>query len=403
MPATPAGGFSLSVEAARWLVSDEGRGCLDRTVAAMDAGDDELSVAQRLRRSGTTADHARAVTDAAQTRIRARRDRDDSDALILTSTALEQASHPAAAAARARRYPDAAPVTDLCSGVGSDSLAIAAAGHPVTAVDLDEARLILLAHNAAVRGYTVETVVADALARPVAAGTLVHADPSRRRDGRRLRRLGDYVPPVPDLVRRVRPAAGAGIVISPAVDLGDPGLPSDGELEFVQQGRQLLEASIWIGDLRQGQARARATLLDVGVSVVRTGPPVDLPVVEVGPVLLEPAPAAVRARVHGALGEEVGARRLARRRALLTADTVPDSPWFEAWAVETVLPLRPKAIRRFLQQADDAPVEIALHGVDADPEDWWRRLGRPPRGPQGRRLQLVRTDDRAVCLICRRP
>ncbi len=401
MSAGPASSASLSPEVATWLVSEAGLEQLATVTAALDAGERELAIAARIRASGLDIGRSSAILDAAVARRRARDRYADADRLVFTTTALEQASHPAASALRAARYRDDGAIVDLCAGIGGDTLALAEVG-PVTAIDRDPARLVLLARNAAVRGRTVETVVADVLTYPVGAGAWVHADPGRRLEGRRLRRLGEYLPPVPDLLAHVAGAAGAGVVVSPAVDLTDPGLPPDAELEFIQHGRRLLEASLWTGGLRTGAAVARATLLPVGESRVREGPPVELPVAGIGAVLLDPAPAAVRARLHGELGAEVGAHRLARRRALLTAATVPDGPWFEAWLVEDVLPLHaPGGRTKRLRELADAPIEIATHGVDADPEEWWRRLGSPPRGPQGRRLHLVRTDDGALCVVTR--
>lgn len=403
MPSDPATSFAPSAAAARWLVGGEGLRRLADVVAELDAGADELAIADRLRRDGVDPEHARTVLDAAQARYLARGRLPAADELVLTRAAWEQASHPAASTARAARFAGADAVTDLCSGVGGDALAIASAGPHVTAVDRDPARLTLLAHNAAVLGLPVTTVVADVLRHPIEAGALVHADPGRRAGGRRLRRLGELQPPVPALLAAVAPAAGAGVALSPAVDLADPDLPADAELEFLQLGPQLLESSLWLGDLRRGGAVATATLLDDDGAVVhratRDGPPAELPVGALGAVLLEPHAAAVRARVHATLGEELGARRIARSRALLTADAAPSSPWFDVWQVDAVLPLRAKAVAAWLRSADVGPVEIATHGLDADPVAWWRRLGRPPRGPEGTRIHLVRLDDGAVCVV----
>ncbi|MBW3659704.1 MAG: hypothetical protein KY457_13780 [Actinobacteria bacterium] len=403
MPSDPAASFAPTTEAARWLVGTEGLQRLADAVAALDAGVDELTVAARLRRDGVEPEHARTVLDAAQARILARSRLPRADELVLTRAAWEQASHPAASTARAARVAGASAVTDLCSGVGGDALAIAATGPAVTAVDRDEARLTLLAHNATVLGLAVTTVVADVLRYPIAPGSLVHADPGRRAAGRRLRRLGELLPPVPSLLAAAAPAAGCGIALSPAVDLTDPDLPADGELEFLQLGPQLVESSLWLGDLRRGGAVATATLLDedgaVRHRVDRDGPPVDLPVGALGAFLLEPHAAAVRARVHAGLGEELGARRVARTRALLTADVAPATPWFDVWQVDAVLPLRARTVAAWLRTADVGPIEIATHGVDIDPAAWWRRLGRPPRGPEGTRIHLVRLDDGAVCVV----
>jgi hypothetical protein len=125
-----------------------------------------------------------------------------------------------------------------------------------------------------------------------------------------------------------------------------------------------------------------------------------LPVGPVGEVLVEVAPAAVRARLHDELGAEVGARRLASRRALLTADEpVGASPWWRARPVEAVVPARATALRRHLRSVDELPLELALHGLEVDLRRLRRQLGDPPGGPSGRRVDLVRTDDGAVAVV----
>ena len=170
----------------------------------------------------------------------------------------------------------------------------------------------------------------------------------------------------------------------------------------MQYGTGLREAVAWTGELRDPGVAARATLLPDGVSRVRpTGHDrVRLRVAAPGPVLVEVAPAAVRARLHDDIGHEIGARRLAAGRALLTTDEVPPtSPWYRAATVLAVLPPRPKAVRAWLRAHDPEPVEFAAHGLPLDASAWWRALGRPPRGPTGWRIELVRTDDGSCVLV----
>jgi hypothetical protein len=393
------GSSELAPDVARWLASDEGRSQVDRITASLDAGGDELAIAARLRRDGLDASSATAVTGAADARRRARARWVDADELLFTPISLEQASDPEVSAWRATRLAQGV-VWDLCAGIGGDTLALAGVGAEVTAVDLDEARLILLAHNARIRGLDVEIRHDDALTAPVPPGAAVHVDPARRRDGRRVRLLAHHLPPVGALVAAYADAPALAIVLSPAVDLGDPDLPADAELEFVQVGDDLREAVVWLGEARRPGARATATLLPSGVSRSRDERGPRVPVGEVGEVLLQPAPAAVRARLHDQLGAEVGARRLSASRALLTVDELPPpSPWYRRRWVHAALPARPKAIRAWLRAAEPRPVEIALHGVDADVGAWWRTLGRPPRGPAGWRIELVRTDHGALALV----
>lgn len=394
----------LTPAVAAWLVSTAGLGCLAAVTRQLDEGREPLAIGSELRRRGVAAERAAAATAAASARRRARVRWDDADRLVLLPDALEQASDPAVAAWRAGRFTDAEHIWDLCSGVGGDALALARHA-PVTALDRDLARLVLLRHNAAVRKAPIVVVAADATTPPTRVDGAVHADPSRRRAAGRVRRLGEYQPSVPVLRDRWRHAEGMAIVLSPAVDLGDPGLPAGGELEFLQVGSTLLEAVWWAGTLAgESSSRRRlmtASLVDHGVR--RHGPARhELEVGALGGWLLEMAPAAVRARCHDELGADVGARRLARSRALLTtvADPGP-SPWWQRWRVEADLAPRPKQVRRWLRTADDAPLEIAVHGLKTHPDAWWRELGRPARGPQGRRLHLVRTDDGARCIVTR--
>jgi hypothetical protein len=391
--------FELTAATADWLCGEAGRELVATTTGDLDAGGDTLTLGTRLREGGLEPERATAVLGAATARRRARSRWPEADRLLFTPIGLEQASDPEVAAWRAQRLATAT-VWDLGAGLGADALAMAAAGAQVTAVDLDGGRLRLLRHNAEVLGLEVATLVADALEVSLPRGALLHADPGRRRDGRRVRRLAEHVPPVGRLLERHRGVEGAALVLSPAVGLDDPELPAGAELEFVADDHGLRETVVWTGVLRAPGVRATATLLPGGLQRRRRHDPQPCPVGEIGDHLVEVVPAAVRARLHDEVGREIGARRLAHRRALLTTDGAPPpSAWYRARPVLAVLPARPRAVRRWLQQAAPAPLEIAVHGLPADPQRWWRDLGRPARGPQGRRLELVRTDAGALAIL----
>lgn len=410
MTDTPA---DLPPAVAAWLVSDTGLGQIARTEAELCTGSPELQVVTQRRREGLDAAQAAAVVGAAKARARARSRWPDADRLVFTRTGLEQASDPDVSVWRARRFAAAPTVEDRAAGCGGDTLALAATGARVTAVDLDAGRLLLLAHNAAVRGLDVTTIVADALDLPAPRTGPVHVDPGRRVGERRVRRLADHQPSVPGIVGHLAGVAagpGLAVVLGPGVDLDDPDLPAASELEFVQLGRHLVEAVAWTGALRTPGARSTASILpDPARPHSATSGPVTrsrgdrgprLPVGSVGDLLVEVAPAAVRARLHDELGAEVGARRVAARRALLTVDgDLASSPWWQARVVEAVLPAGWRAVRRWLQQADEQPVELVLHGVAVDPTAFRRQLGDPPGGPDGRRVELIRGDDGAFAVI----
>lgn len=424
----------LDLEVARWLVGADGLAAVGQATQLLDAGEQELRLVTTMRARTGDRERTAAVVAAAIARRRARRRWPDADRLLFTREALEQASDPVVAAWRARRL-TGLPVHDLCCGVGGDAMAIARRAASVTAVDVDPARLVLLAHNASVSGLPITPVCADALDLEVGAEQVVHVDPARRRGGRRIADPLRTVPPVDRLLTVHARAPGMAVVLAPGTDAQHPALGADVEVEYLQLGDDLVEAVAWSGTLRSGSAEASATLLprepapsrptgaDGGLTAdairADTTPPGPdgwdpphraraggrgrvLPVGPIGDHLVEVAVAAIRARLHDAIGEEIGAHRLARTRALLTADgPVPASAWYRARPVLEVLPARPAAIRRWLAGAERGPMELVLHGVSVDPEIWWRELGRPPRGPGGVRIELVRRDEDRVAVVTR--
>ncbi|MEX0953274.1 MAG: hypothetical protein WDZ26_05550 [Nitriliruptoraceae bacterium] len=397
-----------SERTARWLV-DEGLAFVASCADDLAAGS-ELSAATALRARGLTADRANLVVDVAAARLRARGRWPDADVLLFTREALEQASDPVVSSWRAHRLASAGagPLWDLCAGVGGDALELARHGS-VEAVDRDPVRAVLLTHNARVLARLVHARVADVRSVTVEPGARVHVDPGRRDGDRRLRRLAELVPPVDTLIERFGPdvtASGSlAIALPPAVALEDPVLTehaSVAQIEFLQVGATLVEAVLWLGAVVE-RPDVRATLLSRDAPpLVRTraGEPASLAAGPVGGVLVDVAPAAVRARLHTQIGQEIDARRVDERRALLTCDAIPPpSPWYRRRHVEAVLPVRGRRVREWLRQADERPVEIVLHGVDGTDSSWWERFGRPARGPAGRRAEVVRTSTGAEVIM----
>lgn len=395
---------TLTAEVARWLVTAE---ALDHVRAAerqLATTGDRLVTAAALRDAGLAAERARAVLDAAIVWSHARAVLDDrvvGPLPLASRSAWEQASDPRVAAWRARRFADEPVVVDLCAGIGVDTGSLAAHA-PVVAVERHEARAILLRHNCRSTPNPVVVVRADARRPPTRGDVAVLADPSRRSGRRRARALREYGPPVPALLRATAAARGRAIVVSPAVSLADPDLPPGGEVEFVQVGSRLVEATVWTGQL--ARAARSATLLPVGLHASSDGDPPASPVGAVGEWLIEPVPAAVRARLGDALVARSGlvARRLASSRALLTSDLPPPvGPWWRRWRVEATLPARPRALRRYLRGTEDLPLAIATYGVDGGVDRWWAALGGIRRGDGHRRVHVVRTDGGAVAVVTR--
>lgn len=391
---------------ARWAVGD-GLPVIAAVTDALGRGEDLLAVGSRLRRDHP-ADRAAFATTAASTRLRAMQAGVPHAAdLVLTREALEQASHPAAAAWRAQRaalaVADATDpvVQDRCAGTGGDAVALATHG-PVLAVEADPGRAVLAEHRAAVLGVPVEVRVGDALDPGLpSTGAVVHADPDRRdAAGRRARTLGQHRPSIAALLAATSDAAGRLLTVAPGVAWDDPDLPPDAEVVFLQHDGALLEAVLCTGVARRDGARSRAVLLDTGDEWHGDGPSSPhVEVRDVGTHLLRPAPALVRARLHDDLARMVGAHRLADRRALLTSDTPHDTPWCQVEPVHAVTTARAAAVAEHLPS--DARVEVVLHGIDVDVHGFLRDAGGPPTGPDDVRIHLVRRDTDTVAVVTR--
>ncbi|MCC5949165.1 MAG: hypothetical protein JJT89_11985 [Nitriliruptoraceae bacterium] len=420
----PAG--HLDVEVARWLVGGDGRAQLAALVAQLDDGVDELAASVRLAGS-LPPDRRAALLAAAVARRRARARWVQAETLTWTRVGLEQASDPAVAAWRARRFVDG-DVLDLGCGLAGDAIAIAARARSLTAIDVDPARVVLATSNlaASTPRAMVTTAAGDALTATIPTGALVHLDPARRVGEQRIRDPRRTAPPVDAMLARTAATAGTAVVLAPGVDADHPALhppigaaPGSGdavEVEYVQLGATLTEAVRWGGGLARSGVVTSATLLarplapcdprvdDVEAVVHRTrSAPLDhddeVARSPIGGWLLEPAPALIRARLVDDLARELGAARVAHHSALLTADAPAPSPWVRARPVLGVTRARPKDLARWLRANPVDEVEIAMHGIRGEVEHWWRQLGRPPRGPNGVRVELIRRDDDALAVI----
>lgn len=383
---------SLDPVATTWVVSPHQRFLWDEVVARLEAGAGAaLQVGSWLRGTGLDPELASTMSSIAEASRRAWSDGHPRHTRW-TPAAREQATRPVIASWRARRFAGL-DVVDVTAGCGGDSLALRDVANSLVASDLEAARIPLLRHNL---GSAVPVIRADAL-RPSWRTRPVLADPGRRVAGRRLRRLAALIPSVPALLA-VAPTAG--VVLPPALDLRDPDLPPNAELEFVADRGALVEATLWAGDLVTGRRRAS----DAGLGLTISGDPdeVRLPVSgipAVGAWLVEPAPALVRSRLVGLVGAGLGWARVDERRAVLTSSDPRTSPWAHHARVLAVTTTRPAALRPAIRGLDPTAVEFLTHGVEVDLVQFRRQVGSPPTGAHGLRVHLIRTSEGAAAVV----
>ena len=333
-----------------------------------------------------------------------------------TPDGLEQATRPVVAARHARRFRDAgiAVVADLGCGVGSDALAMAAAGLRVLAVDQDPEALWALAATAADQGLAITTSAGDVRTLPGpwtdrgaptegALGCFV--DPARRRGGVRTLAPESWSPPwswVRSLAERV-PATGAKV--APGID--HAAVPGGTQTEWISVGGDLVEAGVWWGPLRCGHATRTATVLatDEPSAAASLDDRAGIPVPSIGPVaawLVEPDPAVIRAGLVSVLAARVDGHLLDPRIAYITSDSRPDPHGLGAtFEVRDEVPFGRKPMRAWLRSHGYGDVVVKKRGVNIVPEQLRARLRLDGDGPTAT-LVLTRTDSGPLALLVQR-
>lgn len=371
--------------------------------AMAEADPDGLGAAGRLR-TAYGPELAAAALHQASLRARARaKFGADADTMFFTRAGLEQATRPAVADHHAARFRAAGVrrVVDLGCGIGTDALAFVRAGLEVVAVERDPGTAAVARANLAGRAEVIcadaEEVAADLLEPGVAA----FCDPARRTDRGRLWRVADFTPGWDFVTGLLAGDRVAGVKLGPA--LPHSLVPPAVEAEWVTAGSETVEVALWAGAGAQPGVDAALLLPDDRLAVTRPLPWRPEPALPVGPVgqyLYEPDGAVIRARGLGMLADRLGAWLLDPQIAYLTGDTLVSSPFAVAFAVREVLPYDRKALRRWLRDHEVGTLEIKKRGLDVDPAELRRRLGR--HGSAAATLVLSRTPAGAVALVVER-
>jgi hypothetical protein len=327
--------------------------------------------------------------------------------MYFTRAALEQASGWAVSSYRAGRYRDFSPLLDLGCSIGADTLALAESG-PVTGIDRDPLRLRMARANLAALGLGgqaafIQADLRAALPLRPPARTALFFDPARRRAGRRVFSVEQYIPPLSIVERWLPDCPALGVKISPGVKL-DELARYDAEVEFISQRGELKEAVLWFGPLKT--ARRRATVLPgphtLALPAEGGGRGGEAPpsLSEPRAFLYEPDPAILRAGLVRELGQALGAAQLDPDIAYLTAGKRAATPFARVWAVEDWLPFGLKRLRAALRERKVGRVTVKKRGSPMQPEELIRAL-RLKKDEQGERvLFLTHLRGRPIVVIC---
>ena len=408
MPAPAA--IPADLDDIRWLTSEAAADIL--AAAATLTG--ELTTRLKQLRTALSPERARLVMQQVELRERARDKFSHPERMFFTPTGLEQATDEIVAAYKAVRFAGRASVYDLCSGVGGDLSALAAAvastGGTATGFDRDPIAAEFAAANARVLGLTGVTIRADDVtALDLAACDAWHLDPDRRPEGRRTTRVELHEPSAEAIDVMLARNDRAAIKLAPAA-IWPESWNGRAEWEWISRGRQCRQLVAWFGALATHAGQHRATILSgtpgqgsgSGEAHTFVGPPGDeVPVAaRVGRYLYEPDAAVLAAKLSTALAASHQLQAVAAGIAYWTSDMPIDDPLLAAFEVESILPFDLKKLKAHVRSIGAGPLEIKVRGLDQNPAELRKLLD--PQGTEPYTILLTRIDKRATAIIAKR-
>jgi len=398
----------------RWLIGPEAARWFE-AVTSTD-GRSLVQLVQRLRRD-LPPGRAHLLIEQIELRRRGREKFPHAQRMFFTRRGLEQSTDAWVAVYKASRFPPAAPLADLCCGIGGDLLALAARG-TVCAVDRDPLAVLLAEANLRAcldqqpplqfEAGEVTNATAE-LARRMAAW---HIDPDRRPAGRRTTRVQLHDPD-PEVLRRLLSACpSAAVKLAPAATLSEPWW-TQAELEWISRSRQCRQLVAWFGGLAHHPGQRRATVLEscatfkgyspesrVLATFVGT-PGRTVPIASrIGRYVFEPDAAVLAAKLDEALAADQNLLSLAGGVAYFTSDQLADHPALARFEVLEAMPYRVKTLREWLAARGIGRLEVKKRGVPLEPEKVRREL--QVEGALEATLLLARIRGQMTAIIAQR-
>lgn len=390
----------MSIPDPRILLQAETLALADR-LGAEDTVSDLVGLVSRLRKEGHPQERVHHALEQVRLRRKARQKLGlFANRMLFTEAGLEQATRLVVAAHHAGRFQRGGitKVADLGCGLGVDSMAMAALGIQVTAVERDEFTAALATYNLAPFD-TAHVVHGDALGVDLSEFDGLWLDPARREGSARLSDPSQWSPSLDDAFRLagIKPS---GVKLAPGIDRDL--LPAGCEWQWVSVDGDVVEVVVWSGQLARPNVGRSALVLRGEKADEMTGD-ADAPdeaVGDIGAFVYEPDGAVIRARLIGDLARSLGGRMIDPTIAYITTDTPHDSPFAAGFRIDQVMPLKTAAIKKWARENNVGTLEIKKRGVDIDPATFRTTLGLS--GEKSATLILTRVAGKKVALAATR-
>jgi len=330
-------------------------------------------LASELRRHHAP-EEAAALAEQVTLRARAAGRLEDPSTWLLTGDGLEMMTHPLVANRRARRVALLGlPVADLTCGLGGDLRAFADAHVPTFAGERTPAIALLAQANVP----SASVVVADAIRPPIdLERSLVMLDPSRR--GAAGRRFDpEAFSPTWTEALAILYAGPAGVMKAPP-GLEHRHIPPLAEAEFVQVGRSMREAALWVGRGSSPDLRRAVLFRSDGTAVYELDSTKSQALGKCKPVqafIFDPESCVTRAGLVRHLAHRLGAAMLDPHVAYLTSESPTFDPLCATFEVLETIPFSVARLKSRLRDRGWRAEEVRRCAFPVEPGELLRQLG----------------------------
>lgn len=388
--------MSLTLEQIDFLTTDRAQPKLAQLAASDVSESQTLSLITQLR-VDFTLDEASALLTMARLRQKAGdKFGESAQHMLFTASGLEQASDPLVRQYRAEQVTGSR-VFDLCCGIGTDTIAIARAGHTVTGFDLDPVRIAIARHNAAVLNLPIDFQVRDVTQGDFSGADAIFFDPARRDEhGKRVYHVEDMIPPL-SLIKNWQ-AGQIMVKLSPGVDLNELA-DYGGRIEFISVNGDLKEALLHYQATQPLTTQATLIAPDARLTFTRDGDEPEIAITAPQNWLIEPDAAILRAGLVRDLADRIDATQLDETIGYLTTTEPVETGWVRSWKIREWMPFHLKRLRARLRDLNVRQVTVKKRGSPLTPEDLIKQL-KLKEGDQTATLVLTRYAGQPIVMIC---
>ena len=390
----------VNLDEVQALLTEESLSLLD-SLADLETPHDVVSLVSSLRAAGHPPERVHAVLG--QIGLR-KKSRDKfgtfADRLLVTPEGLEQATRLEVASHHAGRFERAGTtfLADCGCGIGGDSLAFAALGLDVTAIEADPATAALASYNLA-PFQNADVVHSDVTKVPLEGVDALWIDPARRQGGSRTHNPDAWTPSLTWVFAQAN-LKPSGIKLGPGFDHSL--IPDGFEAQWVSFRGSVVELVLWSGVLARPGVGRSALVIGSGGTSELTAPQAapDQGVEGLKRYLYEPDGAVIRAQLIGDLARSLDATMIDPTIAYMSSDIPQTSPFVQGFEVLESTPYSIKNIQKLVGQHSISELEIKKRGIDVDPAALRNQLAFS--GSDHRTLILTRIQGKKTAIIAKR-